>query len=191
MDEQPGEVGACAVEARRRDSTRKHARALTVVDQMVVAGEPVTFAEVRRRAKVSDWLVYAEGVREHIDKARTQQVLKPARDRAAGLSGSTTSLRTDLELARAEARALRQERDQFKAALQRSLGHQLDQLGNADLVARVDELTEAAQRLAGERDEVRAETSALQQHVAVLEGDLTASVMSLRRMIREGNLPLQ
>ncbi|MFF4260841.1 hypothetical protein [Streptomyces virginiae] len=58
-------------------------------------------------------------------------------------------------------------------------------------MARVDELTEAAQRLAGERDEVRAETSALQQHVAVLEDDLTASMMSLRRMIREGNLPLQ
>ena len=84
-----------------------------------------------------------------------------------------------------------QERDQLKAALQRSLGHQLDQLGNSDLVVRVDELTEAAQRLTGERDDARAETAALQRQVATLEDDLAASRTSLRRMIREGNLPLQ
>ena len=186
-----GKSAHVLVKARRRDSTRKRARTLTVVDQMVAAGEPVTFAEVRRRAKVSNWLVYADGVREHIDKARTRQVLKPAHDRAAGLAASAISLKTDLELARAEGRALRQERDRLKAALQRSLGHQLDQLGNADLVARVDELTEAAQRLTGERDEARAETSALQRQVAALEDDLAASRTSLRRMIREGNLPTQ
>ncbi|MGW3240307.1 hypothetical protein [Streptomyces olivaceus] len=86
---------------------------------------------------------------------------------------------------------MRQERDQLKAALQRSLGHQLDQIGKADLVARVDELTEAAQRLTGERDAARAENSVLQWHIAALEDDLAASRTSLRRMIREGNLPTQ
>lgn len=58
---------------------------------MVAAGETVTFAEVRRRAKDLNRLVYAGGVREHIDKARTQQVLTRAHDRAGGLSASATS----------------------------------------------------------------------------------------------------
>jgi cell division protein FtsB len=82
-------------------------------------------------------------------------------------------------------------RSSYGAALQRSLGHQLDQLANTDLVARIDELTEIALRLTDERDQARAETTALQRQVETLEDDLAAAKSSLRRMIREGNLPTQ
>jgi hypothetical protein len=168
-------------EARRRDSSRKRARVAAVVDQMTAAGEPVTFPEVRRRSGVSSWLVYAPGVREHIDKARARQELQPTRDRQAG---SAASLRTDLELARAAGRELRRERDQLKAALQRALGHQLDDAENAGLAARVAELTQACQRLTGERDQTRAENSELQRRLADAEDDLAAARTTLRRMIR-------
>lgn len=55
---------------------------------------------------------------------------------------SAASLLTDLEHRRAQNRTLRAERD----ALQRSLGHQADQLANAPLVERINELTALAQQ---------------------------------------------
>ncbi|MFF0795163.1 hypothetical protein [Streptomyces spiralis] len=55
---------------------------------------------------------------------------------------------TDLELARAGLRALREERDRFEAAVQRGLGQQVSQASQAELVARIDELTAADQDLA-------------------------------------------
>ncbi|MCP3818960.1 hypothetical protein NLX86_12805 [Streptomyces sp. A3M-1-3] len=79
------------------------------------------------------------------------------RGRSAGLSSSTTSLRTDLELARQQITALRAERDQLKAALQRHLGQQLDQIAAADLVARVNELTRQHEELTTDGDTLRQE----------------------------------
>ena len=95
---------------------------------------------------------------------------------------------SDLELARAGNRELRQERDQLKAALQRALGHQLDQAENAGLAVRVADLTQACQRLTVERDQARAENSELQRRLANAEDDLTAVRTTLRRVIREENL---
>lgn len=68
---------------------------------------------------------------------------------------------------------------------------QLDQMANTDLVARIDELTEAAQRLTAERDAARAENATLLRQVETLEDDLAAARTSLRRMIRTENLPPQ
>jgi hypothetical protein len=51
-------------------------------------------------AHVSTWLVYAEGVREHIEAAIKRQTVQPAADQRAGLTPSAASLRVDLELAR-------------------------------------------------------------------------------------------
>ncbi|MGW5335853.1 hypothetical protein [Streptomyces bauhiniae] len=60
-------------DARQKDSRDKRARVLSVVDQLVAENEPVTFTGVARAANVSHWLVYAEGMREHIEAARHRQ----------------------------------------------------------------------------------------------------------------------
>ncbi len=54
-------------EARKQDSLAKRMRVLAVVDDMKANGDPMTFLAVARKAGVSNWLVYAEGVREHIE----------------------------------------------------------------------------------------------------------------------------
>ncbi|MFD4394410.1 DUF6262 family protein [Kitasatospora sp. NPDC058478] len=180
----PSEVLA---DARRKDSREKRAKVLAVVEQMIARGDAVTFASVAKTAGVSNWLVYAEGVREHIETARTQQAGKGRRDRQEGLSPSAASLRTDLELSRQEVTALRGERDRLKAALQRQLGQQLDQIGSADLIARVEELTRQNAELASELGDLHLVKSELEAKVEELEDDLAAARSSLRRMIRAEN----
>ncbi|MFJ9822538.1 hypothetical protein ACIRU3_46535 [Streptomyces sp. NPDC101151] len=145
----------------------------------------MTFAAVARTAGVSNWLVYADGVREHIDKARAQQASSPARDRQPGGTASTASLRTDLELSRTEIRTLREERDKLKAALQRSLGQQLDQAATKDLVARIDELTSHNHELSTQLQQVRQDNTQLSRRLEEAEDDLAAARTSLRRMIRD------
>ncbi len=177
--------------ARQQDSQRKRARVVAVVNDMLAAGAPVTFAAVRAAAEVSKWLVYADGVREHIEQARKQQTGRKIRDRQRGLSPSTASLQTDLELARADNARLRTERDRLKRAVQRGLGHQLNQLAAKDLVARVDELTHANQQLITELSRLRTDNQGLSRRLTETEDDLAAARASLRRMIRSENTQLE
>ncbi|MEV3896082.1 DUF6262 family protein [Streptomyces anulatus] len=181
---QPSQVLA---DSRRRDSREKRAKVLAVVDAMAARGDAVTFTAVAKVAGVSNWLVYAEGVREHIEAARTRQAAQPRRDAQAGLSSSAASLATDLELSKQQVTALRTERDQLKAALQRQLGQQLDQAGSAGLIERVDELTRQHAELTVERDTLRREKAELEERLAETEEDLAAARSSLRRMIRAEN----
>jgi chromosome segregation ATPase len=180
----PSEVLAAS---RRKDSREKRAKVLAVVDEMTARGETVTFAGVAKTAGVSNWLVYAEGVREHIEAARKKQEGQPRRTARAGQMASAASLQTDLELSRQQVTALRTERDQLKAALQRQLGQQLDQVGTADLVARVDELARQNDELMGETTRLRREKTELEDSLREAEEDLAAARSSLRRMIRDEN----
>ncbi len=177
--------------ARQQDSQRKRARVIAVVNDMLATGVPVTFSAVREAAQVSKWLVYADGVREHIDQARKQQAGRKGRDRRRGLQPSIASLQADLELARADNARLRTERDRLKAAVQRGLGQQLNQLTAKDLVARVDELTRANQQLTTELSRLRTDKQGLSRRLAETEDDLAAARASLRRMIRSENTRLE
>jgi hypothetical protein len=112
-------------EARKNDSLAKRSRVLAVLDEMKAKDEPVTFLGVARAARVSNWLVYAEGVREHIEAARKGQAGRTAREQRAGTTAGPASLATDLEITRAELRRTRDERDRLKAKVQRGLGHQV------------------------------------------------------------------
>jgi hypothetical protein len=154
---------------------------------MVRRGDPVSFTAVAKRAGVSHWLGYADGVREHIDAARTQQDRKPHPDRQTGLSPSAASLNTDLELTRTDNGKLRAERDQLKAALRRRLGEQLDQRSNQSLVDRVDELAEHNHRLAPETDRLRTDNDTLRQRLAEAEEYLAGVRTALRRMMHHKN----
>jgi Family of unknown function (DUF6262) len=116
-------------EYRRRDSAAKRQRVRDTLAQILRRGDPVTFAAVARAAGVSTWLVYADGVREHIERVITRQGAQPAAAQRTGQAASEASLRTDLELARAQIRQLRAERDELRDQVRTDLGHQLEHLG--------------------------------------------------------------
>lgn len=179
--------------ARRRDSLTKRQRVQQVLAELERLGEPISFASVARHAQVSTWLVYASGVREHIDAARARQTARPGVEqhaaRRGGLVPSAASLRTDLELARHELTTLRTERDQLRHAMRRQLGRDLDALGTAELSARVGELTRHNQQLTEHNHTLNSDNAVLDTRVTELETDLGAARTSLRRMIREQNAP--
>jgi hypothetical protein len=109
-------------EARRRDSDRKRDQVFRTVDAMKRDGAPITFAAVARAAQVSQWLVYAEGVREYIETARVAQEAQPVQAKRAGRSASEASLSTDFELAKQDNPRLRGELGRVTKALRERLG---------------------------------------------------------------------
>lgn len=172
-------------EARKKDSLAKRSRVLAVIDEMKANDEPITFLGVARAARVSNWLVYAEGVREHVEAARKGQAARTAREQRAGTTASTASLATDLELTRDELRRTRDERDRLKAKVQRGLGHQVAQAGTTELAARIRDLTAKA----GQQD---AELAQARTQLAELTAELTAErdtaldeVAGLRAALRQ------
>lgn len=181
---QPGQV---LREARRRDSAIKRARVRDAIAALEQAGDPITFSAVARQAGVSTWLVYADGVREHITAAQHRHTARPDQERRTGRRPSEASLRTDLTLARQELSELRAERDQLREHLRRHLGRDLDTLATADLHTRVQELRGHNQRLTNDLTRAHSENTSLRAQVSTLETELGAARTSLRSMIREQN----
>jgi hypothetical protein len=170
-------------EARQRDSRDKRGKVLAVIEELLEANEPVTFTTVARAAGVSSWLVYADGVREHIEVARKRQAEPPG---SAPGRVAPAGLRIEMELVREENSRLRQECARLKAVVQRNLGQELDRLGTADLTARVDELVGDNQQLNRDLAQALERVRALEAQLAETQDDLTAVRGSLRRMIKEG-----
>ncbi|WP_236654826.1 DUF6262 family protein [Streptacidiphilus anmyonensis] len=182
----PAEVLAAA---RRTDSLRKRQNVLAALQSMIADGDRITFKAVARQAGVSTWLVYAEGVREHIDSAIRKQEHAPATARQDGRQASNAGLKAELAIARQEIGTLRNERDRLREAVRQQLGQQLDQVSNRHLVDRITELTEACRQLEQSRDQALAEAETLRGQVTTLDADLAATRTSLRRMIRDENHP--
>jgi hypothetical protein len=173
-------------EARQKDSRDKRGRVLAVVDQLLADNEPVTFAGVARAANVSQWLVYADGVREHIEVAATAKpaprTTTPAPappPRRGGKSNSTSCSRTTDAYAKKS--------NASKAAVRRNLGQQLDQFGAADLGTRVDELTADNHRLQNDLDKAHSLITDLTGQLNEAQDDLTAARTSIRQLIRAEN----
>jgi DNA repair exonuclease SbcCD ATPase subunit len=171
-------------DARRRDSETKRAHVRHTVENMLVAGETVTFASVARRSRVSTWLVYADGVREHIQTAIRQQARQPTEDGNID-HASDASLRTDLAHAREEIKRLRGDNEKLRRNTQRLLGQQLDQANVGDLIARINTLVDENRRLTAELHQATAECTDLRCKLTELEEDVAAARTALRRMMRE------
>jgi uncharacterized small protein (DUF1192 family) len=171
-------------EARRRDSESKRNHVRKTVESMVLAGDSVNFASVARRARVSTWLVYADGVREHIQTAMRQQAEEPTPAKNTDTI-SMAGLRTDLALAREEIKRLRVDNDKLRRNAQRLLGQQLDLVNVGELIARVDTLVNENRRLTDEIKQTSRENTALRSRLTELEEDVAAARTALRRMIRE------
>ena len=180
----PGEV---LREARRKDSRAKRAKVVAVVDAMLTSGDLITFTAVARAAGVSSWLVYAAGMGEHIEAARTRQQRQAARATQVYPPVGAASVHTELELTRADNARLRAELSRARAAIQRQLGHQLDRMGSADLATRVDDLTGQNRELRSEVDGLKQVNMNLERRLAETGEDLNAARTSLRRMIGSKN----
>jgi Family of unknown function (DUF6262) len=176
--------------ARAKASRDKRQRVLAAVQALEAAGTPVTATAVAAAAGVSTWLIYAGGVREHVEAARHRQAERepgPAAPPGQGEPVTQASLRTDLAIARDEIRRLRAERDKLRGRLRLQLGAEIEGPDRAELIARVADLEAAARQLAAERDARAAEASHAQRQIRELEDDLTAARESLRRAIRQAN----
>jgi hypothetical protein len=178
--------------ARAQASRDKRQQVLTAVQDLEAAGTPVTATAVATAAGVSTWLVYADGVREHLEAAQRRQAdREPGPATAAppvrGEPVSQASLRTSLAVAREEIRRLRAERDKLRARFRLQLGAEIEGPDRAELIARVASLEAASRQLAAERDARAAEASHAQRRIRELEDELTAARESLRRAIRQAN----
>jgi hypothetical protein len=178
--------------ARAKASQDKRDRVLAAVRALEAAGTPVTATAVATAAGVSTWLVYADGVREHIQAAQRRQAGHghapgPPAPPGRGEPVTQASLRTDLAVAREEIRRLRAERDKLRARLRLQLGAEIEGPDRAELIARVANLEAASRQLAAERDARAAEANHAQRRIGELEDELTAARESLRRAIRQAN----
>lgn len=174
-------------EARKSDSLAKRSRVLAVIDEMKARDEPITFLGVARAARVSNWLVYAEGVREHVEAARKGQAGRQARSQHAGTTAGAASLATDLEITRAELRRTRDERDRLKAKVQRGLGHQVAQAGTTELASRIKDLTARTEGQDAELAQARAEITSLTTERDAALDEVAGLRAALRQMTRQQN----
>jgi hypothetical protein len=176
--------------ARARDSAHKRQQVLASIAALEAAGTTITFAAVARAAAVSTWLVYADGVREHIDAARQRQadstMPRPSRPPCEPPT-TPASLRTDLAIARQEIGRLRADRDRLTQRLRLKLGAEIEGPDRLQLITRVGELEAVNRRLVAERDSLDVEAATATRRVGELEDDLTAARESLRRVIKEQN----
>jgi hypothetical protein len=178
--------------ARAKASQDKRQRVLAAVQALEAAGTPVTATAVATAVGVSTWLVYADGVRDHVQAARRRQAERgpgpgPAAVPGRGEPATQASLRTDLAIAQAEIRRLRADNGKLRTRLRLQLGAEIEGPDRAELIARVATLEAATRQLAAERDARAAEASHAQRLIRELEDDLTAARESLRRAIRQAN----
>ena len=177
--------------ARAKDSELKRRRTLAALKALQASGAAITFTAVARSAGVSTWLVYADGIREHIDAARHRQSNHHRRTDTPTASSTqpTTlaSLRADLAIAREQIKTLRTERDKLQQRLRLQLGAELEAPDQAHLTARVADLETINRQLVAERDARAVETDTAKRRITELEDDLSAARESLRRVIKAQN----
>lgn len=173
--------------ARAKDSHDKRQRVLAAIGALESAGAPVTAAAVAATAGVSTWLVYADGLRRHLDAARERQADQPPRAANHPAPVSLDSVHTDLAIARAEVRRLRADNDKLRRRLQLQLGAEIEGPDRAELIERVAALEETNRKLVAEKDSRAAENTISSLRIRELEDDLTAARESLRQLIKDQN----
>jgi len=177
--------------ARAKDSQDKRQRALAAIETLQTAGTPITFPGVAKAAGVSTWLIYSEGIRQHVEAARRHQAEHPTAGSCPpapdAQRATPASLRTDLSVAREEIRQLRAERDKLRGRLRLHLGAEIDGPDRAQLITRVTQLEAVNRQVVAERDARAAEADHARHRVEELRDELTAVRESLRRVIRAEN----
>jgi aryl carrier-like protein len=177
-------------EAKRADSRRKHDRAIATVNRLVDSGSRVSFARVAREANVSTWLVYNSAelktaIQDAIDQQNTEGLKQaPARPATAA---SNTSLMTDLALARAEIKSLKQDRDTLRRRIERVLGDEVREVDRSQLVERINELEHLLRTAHADLADSTKTIATLTDQTQELTEQLDAVRILNQRLIRQSN----
>lgn len=177
-------------DAKRADSRRKHDRAAATVKRLVDSGSRVSFARVAREANVSTWLVYNStelktAIQAAIDHQNAEGVKQaPARPATAV---SNASLMTDLTLARAEIKSIKQERDTLRKRIERVLGDEVREVDRSQLVERITELEQLLSTAHTDLADTNKTIIKLTDHTEELTEQLDAVRILNQRLIRQSN----
>jgi chromosome segregation ATPase len=177
-------------QAKRADSRRKHDRATAVVKRLLDSGSRVSFARVAREANISTWLVYNStelktAIQKAIDQQNAQGLTQaPARPAAAA---SNTSLMTDLALARAEIKSVKQERDAIRKRIERVLGDEVREVDRGQLVERITELEHLLRTAHTDLADTKKTIATLTDQTQELTEQLDAVRILNQRLIRQSN----
>lgn len=177
-------------EAKRADSRRKHERAHATVQRLLDSGSRVTFARVAREADVSTWLVFntpdlkaaIQAAIERQHRAGTEPIGKHPSSNV-----SHASLRTDLALARAEIKSLKQERDALKKRVERILGNEIREIDRNQLTDRITELEQLLRTTQNDLADTAKTISTLTEQNQELSEQLDAVRILNQTLIRQGN----
>jgi chromosome segregation ATPase len=168
---------AALARARRQDSRTKRVRARQALQEIIDAGQRITFAAAARHAGVSVSLVYAD-----VDLAAA---VAEARDRQQQVGLQRTwgvptrslvteqSLRTELANAKEQVRQLHEEVTVLRQRLARSLGADADAARGRAVVPLLDQLEDRAA-------ELEADNHQLRRRISDLESELRDVLDSLR-----------
>jgi aryl carrier-like protein len=177
-------------EAKRADSRRKHDRAIATVKRLVDSGSRVSFARVAREANISTWLVYNSAdlkttIQTAIDHQNTEGLTQtPARPATAA---SNASIMTDLALARAEIKSLKQERDTLRKRIERVLGDEIREVDRGQLVERINELEHLLRTAHTDLADCTKTVAALTDQTQELTEQLDAVRILNQQLIRQSN----
>ncbi|MCZ0730650.1 DUF6262 family protein [Mycolicibacterium iranicum] len=177
-------------EAKRADSRRKHERVTATVRRLLASGSRISFARVAREANVSTWLVYNSAeLKTSIQDAIDQQNadgLTPAPARPA-TALTNSSLATDLALARAEIKSVKQERDRLRKRIERVLGDEIREVDRNQLVERITELEQLLRLAHTDLADSTRTVAALTEQAQELTEQLDAVRILNQQLIRQGS----
>ncbi|MFE6834988.1 hypothetical protein ACFVFI_09130 [Streptomyces sp. NPDC057705] len=136
---------------------------------------------------MSTWSVYnTPAIKSAIRNAMSDQVqhgreatAMPRPERA-----TPASLHTDLALAREEIQELRRERDLWKHRLQLALGAEVDNVAQADLAQRIQDLEHQNQALVRDLAETRARVARLDEEHEQADETIASLRLALRKAAR-------
>jgi hypothetical protein len=177
-------------DAKRADSRRKHDRAAATVKRLVDSGSRVSFARVAREANVSTWLVYnSTELKTAIQAAIDHQNAEGVKQAPARLATavSNASLMTDLTLARAEIKSIKQERDTLRKRIERVLGDEVREVDRSQLVERITELEQLLSTAHTDLADTNKTIIKLTDHTEELTEQLDAVRILNQRLIRQSN----
>jgi chromosome segregation ATPase len=177
-------------EAKRADSRRKRNRATATVKRLVDSGSRVSFARVAREANVSTWLVYNSAeLKTTIQAAINHQNVEGVKQAPARpvTAASNASLMTDLALARAEIKSLKQERDTLRKRIERVLGDEIREVDRSQLIERITELEQLLRTAHTDLADASKTITKLTGHTEELTEQLDAVRILNQQLIRQSN----
>lgn len=183
MNEHPPNAAAM-VRQRKKDSKNKRGAVLSTIEAMERTRTPITVADVARRAGVSPWLVRQEPLLKHVRDAQNRISPGPHSEPKGSNSGS---FQVERELLRQENQRLRHETQQFRQRVSELLGDQIDGTDAHSQSIRLQELSDQNADLSRQAGEAIQQVQQLQQQLASLSTDLSASHAVNRALMTELN----